>query len=426
MNMPTIRIQNIGPLADTGEVRVAPVTLVIGPQSSGKSTLMKLLCFCVWVEKHVMLDDTQFLYDYTHYDRFRRMLGKFHRLDSTFFSQESRLRYEGEAVVIELQGQRGNARITRKAGFTAARHNEKVCYLPAERNLISALQNVERAYRSNDVDELFNYIVEWNDARTSFTPERPLPMVFDANLHDYYERSRRRDMLLLADQGKRIPTFNASSGVQSAIPVTGMADYVERCVGQVAPYTLIDLLQREQSLLPRGPRRSAAAQPVADVRAEARRAVEELFRYRAFRLFVEEPEQNLFPRSQYELVRDLVRRVRRTNLDQEGPGSSLVLTTHSPYVLTVLNVLLLAAQAAKRDARATERVVPSEFQLPAADFAAYGITDDRRLETLTDPETGLVKGEWLDAVSDIVDEQTYRLNSILYGDEEGPADEAGA
>lgn len=125
-------------------------------------------------------------------------------------------------------------------------------------------------------------------------------------------------------------------------------------------------------------------------------------------------------------MRDLVRRVRRTNLDQEGPGSSLVLTTHSPYVLTVLNVLLLAAQAAKRDARATERVVPSEFQLPAADFAAYGITDDRRLETLTDPETGLVKGEWLDAVSDIVDEQTYRLNSILYGDEEGPADEAGA
>ena len=30
--MPTIRIQNIGPLADTGEVRVAPVTLVIGPR----------------------------------------------------------------------------------------------------------------------------------------------------------------------------------------------------------------------------------------------------------------------------------------------------------------------------------------------------------------------------------------------------------
>lgn len=424
--MPTIRIRNIGSLGDTGKLRVALVTLLIEPQRSGKSTLMKLLCFCNWVEKHVMLDGGQFLYDYTHYDRFRRMLKKFHRLDDTFFSSSSYLYYEGAAVRIELRGQRGNARIARQDGFAEARHNEKVCYLPAERNLLSALQNVERVYRSNDVDALFNYIMEWSDARPSFTPEHPLPMVFDANLRYYYEPSRRRDMLLLADQGKRIQTFYASSGVQSAFPVTGMADYVERCVGQVGSYTPHDLLQREQSLLARGPRRSAAAQPVADVRAEARHDVEELFRYCAFRLFVEEPEQNLFPRSQYELVRDLVRRVRRTNLDQEGPGSSLVLTTHSPYVLTVLNVLLLAAQAAKRDARATERVVPSEFQLPAADFAAYGITDDRRLETLTDPETGLVKGEWLDAVSDIVDEQTYRLNSILYGDEEGPADEAGA
>lgn len=416
--MPTIHIRNIGSLGDTGKLRVALVTLLIEPQRSGKSTLMKLLCFCNWVEKHVMLDGGQFLYDYTHYDRFRRMLKKFHRLDDTFFSSSSYLYYEGAAVRIELRGQRGNARIARQDGFAEARHNEKVCYLPAERNLLSALQNVERVYRSNDVDALFNYIMEWSDARPSFTPEHPLPMVFDANLHYYYESSRRRDMLLLVDQGMRVPTFNASSGVQSAIPVTGMADYVERCVGQVGSYTPHDLLQREQSLLARGPRRSAAAQPVADVRAEARHDVEELFRYRAFRLFVEEPEQNLFPRSQYELVLDLVRRVRRTNRREARWSSSLMLTTHSPYVLTVLNVLLLAAQAAGRDAAAAGKVVPEDCQLPAAEFAAYAVTDDHGLVDLVDPETRLVKGEWLDSVSDVVDEQTYQLNDILNGDEE--------
>ena len=416
--MPTIRIRNIGSLGDTGKLRVAPVTLVIGPQRSGKSTLMKLLCFCNWVEKHVMLDGGQFLYDYTHYDRFRRMLKKFHRLDDTFFSSSSYLYYEGAAVRIELRGQRGNARIARQDGFAEARHNEKVCYLPAERNLLSALQNVERVYRSNDVDALFNYIMEWSDARPSFTPEHPLPMVFDANLRYYYEPSRRRDMLLLADQGKRIQTFYASSGVQSAFPVTGMVDYVERCVGQVGAYTPHDLWQWMQLSMPRSNRRPAAVQPVAADPDAVRRGVEELFRYRAFHIYVEEPEQNLFPRSQYQLVLDLVRRVRRTNRREARWSSSLMLTTHSPYVLTVLNVLLLAARAAGRDAAAAGKVVPEDCQLPAAEFAAYAVTDDHGLVDLMDPETGLVKGEWLDSVSDVVDEQTYQLNDILYGDEE--------
>lgn len=415
--MPVIRIQNIGPLGDTGEVHVAPVTLIIGPQSSGKSTLMKLLCFCTWVEKHVMLDEA-FLAEYTHYDRFRKNLMKFHRLDVTFFSPSSYLRYEGSAVIIELRGHRGNARILRRAGYAKDRHNEKVCFLPAERNLLSALQNVERVYRDNDVDVLFNYIMEWNTARTSFTPERPLPMVFDANLRYYYDQPRRREMLLMAEQGKRIPTFYASSGVQSALPVTGLADYVERCLGQVGAYTPYDLQQWMLSLVPRNNRRATAAQIAAVDPEEARRGVEDLFRYRAFRLYVEEPEQNLFPESQYKLIADLVCRVQRANRHGDAWNSSLMLTTHSPYVLTVLNVLLLAARAAERNAVAAGEVIPVECQLPATDFAAYGVTVGRNLENLIDSETGLVKGEWLDSISELVDEQTYQLNAILYGDEE--------
>jgi ABC-type cobalamin/Fe3+-siderophores transport system ATPase subunit len=45
--MTTIHVKHIGPIVDSGEVRVTPVTLLIGKQSSGKSTLMKLLCYAV-------------------------------------------------------------------------------------------------------------------------------------------------------------------------------------------------------------------------------------------------------------------------------------------------------------------------------------------------------------------------------------------
>ena len=44
----TIHIRHIGPIVDTGEITITPLTLFIGKQSTGKSTLMKILCYCSW------------------------------------------------------------------------------------------------------------------------------------------------------------------------------------------------------------------------------------------------------------------------------------------------------------------------------------------------------------------------------------------
>ena len=64
--MPSIQIKNIAPLKDTGVVKLTPVMLLIGNQSSGKSTLMKILCFCRWIEKRIMVDGEDLLSKYTH------------------------------------------------------------------------------------------------------------------------------------------------------------------------------------------------------------------------------------------------------------------------------------------------------------------------------------------------------------------------
>ena len=40
--MQTIEIRNIGPLVETGNVPVSQVMLLIGEQSTGKSTFMKI------------------------------------------------------------------------------------------------------------------------------------------------------------------------------------------------------------------------------------------------------------------------------------------------------------------------------------------------------------------------------------------------
>ncbi|MDD7038140.1 MAG: AAA family ATPase, partial [Alistipes senegalensis] len=84
--MASITIKNIGPLSDTGTVELGRFNLFIGKQSTGKSTLMKILCFCQWIEKKIMTGDEKNLVSaYTHYFRFLRELKQFHRLSDNFF-----------------------------------------------------------------------------------------------------------------------------------------------------------------------------------------------------------------------------------------------------------------------------------------------------------------------------------------------------
>lgn len=51
--MQAIEIKNIGPLVDTGRVPITQVMLLVGEQSTGKSTFMKILCFCSWIESRL-------------------------------------------------------------------------------------------------------------------------------------------------------------------------------------------------------------------------------------------------------------------------------------------------------------------------------------------------------------------------------------
>ena len=106
--MPDIRIKNIGPIVDTGVIELTAIMLIVGKQSSGKSTFMKILCFCRWIEKRIMLDGENLLKKYTHYGRFLKELKKFHRFDDDFFAGDSYIFYNGDCLTIEMEGGMAN------------------------------------------------------------------------------------------------------------------------------------------------------------------------------------------------------------------------------------------------------------------------------------------------------------------------------
>lgn len=405
--MQTIEIRNIGPLVETGNVPVSQVMLLIGEQSTGKSTFMKILCFCCWLEKQVMIGGEGIVSKYTHYYRFWNELKKFHHLNDDFLSDGSYIKYDGPAIQIEMDGKKRNAKIVRKANFAENKHNLKISFLPSERNLLSSIQNIENLYRSKEIDVLFNYILEWGEARAQFDAAHPLNLVFVDRMKYHFD-AKNGDVLTLADGRSKIKPYYASSGVQSALPIQVLATYLAAEVGTVAKKSPAEYLKQFDNLNPKNVKALLTEWNNFQNRSS----------YQSFHLFVEELEQNLFPKAQFELVKLLVGLLKQMEKKPTGYKSTVFLTTHSPYVLTALNVMMLASVAYGKSPERVRELGLEEYVLPYGSYSAYCIKDGR-FESIVDEEYDFIKGDFLDSVSEMVDSYTFELNSIVYGDSEG-------
>ena len=403
--MPSIIIRNIGPLKDTGKVELDRFNVFVGEQSSGKSTLMKLLCFCQWVEKQVMTKGGNTLYDYTHYSRFLKELKRFFRFDDTFFSASSEIVYSGEGVRIELCGTK-NARIYHANDFETNKHNVKLSFIPAERNLVSAIRNVDRNYKSNVNDVLFNHVFEWGEAKEAVSAKGPVGLDVVGDMEYYYDASRDADVVRLRDAGIKISPFYASSGVQSVLPVVVLVDYLTEHIFS----DKVDLSRKDVSALFRQLFESSGRDD--DLMAVADK-VSRIVNYQNAKIFIEEPEQSLFPTAQRDLLRYIVSRVNLASTTT-GIPSSVTLTTHSPYVITAFNVLIKAAEAFSKHPEFARNVVADDMAVPISSVRAYYIGDGK-LTDIVDREAGMIRGTELDAVSDEVEDDLNELNAVIYG-----------
>ena len=101
------------------------------------------------------------------------------------------------------------------------------------------------------------------------------------------------------------------------------------------------------------------------------------------KIIIEEPEQNLYPFAQVELLQNAVR------LCNEGDRNhSFTITTHSPYILNYLNVLIM------RDSRA----VTGKPSLDVETIGVYAVQNGGVLNLVqTNTATGAksVNAEWL-------------------------------
>lgn len=117
---------------------------------------------------------------------------------------------------------------------------------------------------------------------------------------------------------------------------------------------------------------------------------------------IEEPELNLFPTLQVDLVNNLVAQLNQTK-------ANLLITTHSPYILSVLDNLIYAndvyqkAKAAdnKEQIQRIEKLVNSSMLINYDEVAAYLCKDDGVVERMNDDEMRNTGAYALDKASTI-------------------------
>lgn len=403
--MATIHIKNVGPLKDTGKIALNSLMLVIGKQSSGKSTFMKVLCHCRWVEKTLMVDDDSGATDYGKDKKFLESLKSFHRFNPDFFSSDSFIRYDGDYITIEQRGDETGAVIVRKESFEDRRYNTKLCFIPSERNLISAVKNLDKTYKATELDVLLNYLLEWDEVKDFYSTKNPLHLSVARNIQ--YLNDGGADLIYLTQNGKKLPVFYASSGVQSAMPLEVMIDRYSAIVGERASISKHDWRHIFDEMKNSDVEQSAIAN-------KAGKAY-----YQSVQFFIEEPEQNLYPESQKDLLLNIVEHLVKANKNGNH-NSCVVLTTHSPYILSVLNVLMAEARLYKGH---TESHFPPEIDdfvnydryMSPDNYSAYYINDKGTFENLIDRELPMISGLELDNVSDWVEEKISKIDELMYG-----------
>ena len=127
---------------------------------------------------------------------------------------------------------------------------------------------------------------------------------------------------------------------------------------------------------------------------------------------VEEPEAHLFPIAQKNVIELLIQ------MANNNDNNQLIMTTHSPYILTVLNNLLFAQRVIDKNNNAeneVSQIIKKEARMKSDDFSAYVLineNDNVSSKSIIEEATGMIAQNYLDTVSESLGNEFNDLYKI--------------
>ena len=386
----TLTIKNFGSIKDV-TIDLRQVNVLIGEQATGKSTIAKVLAVCryfsyindfdyfekegsafswgliSWGLDEFIKPDTFISYSCKHYflEGIAVKTANDPRVDKEIneSSFDMKIKLQGLStdfinLVSEL---RSIHKESEKYSFSntpisffqnsVAAVMDNPFYLPAERGLQSIF-SLGKSSIQNLSDALFNQLAKVDGILRRFKDEIEIEP-----LNIFYKNVDGRGYVRKKKGEKYHSLFNAATGYQSTIPLVLTMKYYNG-------------------------------------------------KHKKRKTFIiEEPELNLFPKAQSELVNYLVH-------STVSFGNTILLTTHSPYILTSLNNLMYAYEVGQKEPEETSKIIDKKYWINPDNVSAYMLLTDGACEEILDREENLIRAEKIDGVSEFLNEQFDTLLNI--------------
>lgn len=396
--MTYLSVKNFGPIQDAA-LELKPLTLLVGQQASGKSTLAKLAYFFYKVPSFLL--DLASEDDFSKgaisrciRDNFVKYFGNQKGYEVSFTYAEDKIinlpenpTFESNSWFLEVFNslERGHLRITRM------RKNNDL--QGEEREKITLFQNLNRLFHTHPKVHYLpagrNISVSYSDVFLSFFRER-----FKARS---VNGKSQADILILQDFISYVEDLKEEFKHEGLVGLL-RKDYE---VQNVVFDRLEEILKARYRYSEDGEYLHIKEEKVNVSLSEASSGQQEsirllqdiahalIYKEEAFRI-VEEPENHLSPQAQKALI-ELYAIL--TNTNREG---ITLLTTHSPYVLGLLNNLLYAGQF--NDEQLKEVRFLMEARLVPEQVGIYTLNPNEtpNLQSVIDPQEGLLGHSLID------------------------------
>lgn len=323
----SIHIKNLGPIKDIFIDDIKPITVLIGESGSGKSTLMKAIALFRWIYK------MHNIRSYLKRSKVSKSPFRF-RMD-TYFKNcgfEQYLKNNPEITYsVEFSNGRKYALHFSKNKLTGTSDNDlvhisdlqynKLSFISETRNIIPLWADRGASLTGAYLGFYFHEVYNDFDLATESLKELDVNYL-KLKLSVRKVQSNKKFFIQGSNKEYEIDLKNSSSGTQNAIPLSLIAEHFSKHFDFEEAFnrSLLIFLSKTDNLTDFKPVKN-----LGDIQKK-------LF------IHIEEPELSLFPEAQCELISDLISKCFVNNLN----SIDLIFSTHSPYIINHLNLLIKA------------------------------------------------------------------------------------
>jgi AAA15 family ATPase/GTPase len=324
----SIHIKNLGPIKDIHIESIKPFTVLIGESGSGKSTLMKAIALFRWIYKmqnirsylkHSNISKSPFRFIMETYLKncgFEQLVN-----DTTEIIYTTKFP-TGKSYEIKFT----NGKLSGTANLIDEEdiYFNKVSFISETRNIIPLWADNGASFTGGYLGFYFHEVFKDFDLASETLKELELDYLNLKFLVKKTSSGKKYIVKSINGENFEIDYKNSSSGAQTSVPISLIAQYYSK------KFSFEDAFKRSVLNYLFNTDNLTDFKPIKNL-SELKKKIF---------IHIEEPELSLYPDAQCQLINDVVEKCFISN-EQNNP-IELFLSTHSPYIINHLNLLIRA------------------------------------------------------------------------------------